>query len=693
MIHPAHRLTCLFLGLCFLLASGCTTAAEADAPPPWPTFAPGDGFIATDRAGRPLHGSMLPVDTDFFHPRIDADGRPVDYDYMWPHYNGLAQYEQDGWIGLVDLSGRVVQPPIAEFINHYGTENALIAYSGWGASLHAANGALLWGPVSVGISIAAADTFIEPLRGELYAFDSPYVDDYAFHRIYLIKTDGSLIATGGAVDGIALDSQFYFWKNPEGGWSFYTPEGMRVSFHDYDPASATVWYLYLDDRMQHYERFSHVGRLPDGTLQLWQRNGDVLIIASTGQVLHTFSSSYLTTHFIEGLAIASEKDTSLKGFMDTTGTFVLGPAWQSLYPFHGGVALAMATQDHLWGLIDRSGTWIAPPQWEDVTSPMPTQTRIVRVNDWDVDEEAYLEILDYIISWPSLFSVVYDEQGNPDFSVPWAYESSDVYDAQGEHLDYDDWEDNAFFANGCAFAKQGGLWGVIDSTGAWIAPPRWEMLQTIHPELTAVQENGLLGIINNWGFVASEPQWHEVAHIREGFAAVRKDALWGFVGMRGQLITPQWASVSAFHEGRARVQKPGTELYAYINVDGALITDYLWGEESGDFYHDYALVQSAQTGLFAYMDRRGALITDARWSRSSRPFQHGWAVVQDEESGLYGFINRDGALVCPLLFDDVYSIGPDMAEVMYEDVFGEILRDGTVISGIKGVERFEGVGW
>ena len=207
------------------------------------------------------------------------------------------------------------------------------------------------------------------------------------------------------------------------------------------------------------------------------------------------------------------------------------------------------------------------------------------------------------------------------------------------------WEQADDFAQGVAFVRRDRLYGLIDSSGAVLAEPQWEA-HGIYEHIgefvggfEPVQKDGLWGFIDKQGNLTHAYRWAYVCAFQDGFAAVRDEAgLWGFVGAQGQVIPPQWREAGNFYDGRARVWRADTP---------------------------------SQEAL--YIDTTGALIAQELVDAWLNP-------PEDANTGL------------PRI-DDCVAHGRELAWIRYQETDGEMRLDGTVISGIKGVERFEGVGW
>ena len=236
------------------------------------------------------------------------------------------------------------------------------------------------------------------------------------------------------------------------------------------------------------------------------------------------------------------------------------------------------------------------------------------------------------------------------------------------------------YAGGLLAAKDNatGLYGYLDTSGAFAIEPAWHMARDFQQGVAFVRRDGLWGLIDSDGRVLAEPQWEQAMafeqQFSEGFAAVPRGGLWGYIDLLGNVVYDyQWMHARAFHEGYAFVY--GLDgLCGFVSAQGQVVAPQWnngWAFENGRARVSTGTARSYES---YYIDTTGQPVPapDAPSPTAPLTDAHGNPLPQ---------------------LDRIYRTGTALAFVQFQDMRGEILRDGTVISGIKGVERFEGVGW
>lgn len=157
-------------------------------------------------------------------------------------------------------------------------------------------------------------------------------------------------------------------------------------------------------------------------------------------------------------------------------------------------------------------------------------------------------------------------------------------------------EDLGMFSGGCAPARLGGKWGLIDTGGEeWLLEPiyedvvRDELGRCGGPEALFVRRSGGVYLLadgqeiggpyedarpfnggwaavkqgGKWGFVDTEGavqvdfRFDGALSFGQHLAAVEQDGLWGYVSLRGELaIEPQFLEAKSFFGGSAPVRTP-----------------------------------------------------------------------------------------------------------------------------------------
>lgn len=195
-----------------------------------------------------------------------------------------------------------------------------------------------------------------------------------------------------------------------------------------------------------------------------------------------------------------------------------------------------------------------------------------------------------------------------------------------------------------------GLLGMIDTSGAWLIPPRYDQL---HPFAAnglarARDEDERVLFINRNGDTVLTPDFDSVFQFGpEGLAMVVQDGRYGLIDSQGELaVTPQYDDMADLKQGLARVE-----------IDGR----------------------------YGFINRAGELVIAARFADASSFMPCGLAVVVCDATGRQGCIDRSGELVIPCTFDDIdLDLYPDVLDVRrdgrdgYIDLAGNWLFDRQI---------------
>lgn len=161
-------------------------------------------------------------------------------------------------------------------------------------------------------------------------------------------------------------------------------------------------------------------------------------------------------------------------------------------------------------------------------------------------------------------------------------------------------------------------WGVMDTTGTMVIPPRFDDL----------------GVFS------------------DGLAAANQQGLWGYIDRQGETVIPfQYRAAWQFQEGWGRVSGfEGGD--AFINRHGKVLSDPEWDADDG-FREGRARVRTGDA--VGFIDTSGAVIIPTVYAQA-RPFQNGLSIVTLD--GKLGVINRDGQSIIPARFETLSRI-PD----------------------------------
>ena len=292
--------------------------------------------------------------------------------------------------------------------------------------------------------------------------------------------------------------------------------------------------------------------------------------------------------FAEGLAAVRE--AGLWGFVDPAGAYAIDPRFEDVSEFRAGHAEAVI--DDRAGLIDRSGTLVIPPEFERAI-PFGPEAALVQEPGG-----GHLSVRDlnlgFLFGRFDLHRVDTGRVTDEPLKLKWFVRPGD--DGPMDRI----WTETA-----------DGRFGLMDDRGAWIVPPRFDHVQTLH-ENRAIVAADVPGVGRRWGAVDGEgqiviPLQHDwLSFFLNGYAIVGGP---GGPGEREEgLIRPDGTIVGGrlFEEAR----RPEGERPAGVRLDGVWFTIDEAGRLSRE-EPDGSLLASCPQGLRVLRDGPGYAITDA----------------------------------------------------------------------------------
>lgn len=259
------------------------------------------------------------------------------------------------------------------------------------------------------------------------------------------------------------------------------------------------------------------------------------------------------------------------------------------------------------------------------------------------------------------------------------------------------------FSEGLCPASDGGLWGYIDQTGAWVIPPVYKGAAPFREGLGAVWQFGRgYNFINKQGHLLSaDSLWESVGDFHYGRAKVRIGDYWGFLDKQGQIIIPaSYEQAEDFSGLAAKVQTNG--LWGMVDTLGKIILPIkykqirqllngwillqdknvwtLHGREGPGFVQ---VLESANevtyardNGQWMLIDKQGKQLEMVSFRPVTYLGHHRWMYV---EGGKFGLCNEKGTIVTPATFDQINSFSEGLAAFRqgydwgYMDISGQVV--------------------
>ena len=114
------------------------------------------------------------------------------------------------------------------------------------------------------------------------------------------------------------------------------------------------------------------------------------------------------------------------------------------------------------------------------------------------------------------------------------------------------YESGLGFNEGLAPAKEHGLWGYIDTAGAFVIQPKYAEAQGFRNGFAAVrlQKSGKFGMIDTQGILVVPAQYNWITEYRDGLIEVTAEqngiAYWAYINLSNNQIWPSISAQSSF---------------------------------------------------------------------------------------------------------------------------------------------------
>ncbi len=328
-------------------------------------------------------------------------------------------------------------------------------------------------------------------------------------------------------------------------------------------------------------------------------------------------------------------DQFLYGYINDKGEMAIKPTFDYAQPFHEGLAWVF---DH--------GNW-----------------KVIRP-DGQTAFKTRAEIRD-----PQYFSEgfsVINVGGKVDFVYTnggvWFYIDAHGNDTIGKRITTIIDSPLKDFSEGRAAFRIDQKWGVLNSKGEVIVPPKYDKVSFCSEGMAAVKSGNRWGFIDRDGHLIIPIQFDDVAWFSEGVASVSAHGEFLIIDKEGKKIPSlshfYSTSDGFFSEGLAAVEMPqmgmvpaGTRCVECR----AILTGLSYGEECENCGSD---IESPRR--LGYVDHGGKRVIAPRFSQAY-PFRQGLAAVRvgDKDTDYWGFIDKKGSWVIPPKYLDAPERGFD----------------------------------
>lgn len=331
----------------------------------------------------------------------------------------------------------------------------------------------------------------------------------------------------------------------------------------------------------------------------------------------------------------------------------------------------------LWGLIDAAGNVVLEPRFEQIGRGGYTWIP----ETWDAANPPAQVLVDMTLT-----------KGTPvtDRVIPVRLEGRFALATRdGEILVHGLYQDMAGgFSDGLLMVKSDDRFGFLNEKGELVVPARWEDARAFQNGHAFVMAGGLWGIIDRTGAVVVQPTWDQIEYPRE-WTPIRKGRDWGVVDASGQLVVPlRYDKILASPMGPLLpVGDDGRILYLRPDGEGSVAFEFLCPDKEhqkkaralGFFGNHAAVVVCGDR--YGVVDESGAFVVNPEYEDIDN-FSNGHALVRHK--GRKGVIDESGRFIVPLQKDlDVWGARDDQIGFSRGRENGFFDHDGKVVRAFR----------
>ena len=225
-----------------------------------------------------------------------------------------------------------------------------------------------------------------------------------------------------------------------------------------------------------------------------------------------------------------------------------------------------------------------------------------------------------------------------------------------------------FQQNGLAVITIDDLSGIIDGTGKYVVPPKYQSIQEFSEGLAVVvSEKGFI-VIDESGREVTSKAYNYIGNFKNSravFSSINSDGKWlyGYINRQGNIvIAPKYEIAGDFKNGKAVVKFEGGE-YAIIDTHGVILQRFKYAFV-GDLGEGLLAFKENEGDKFGYIDELGNIVIAAQFT-SAEPFKRERAIVNTSDNYLnsYGLIDKKGNLIITPKYNNIELLGENLVAV------------------------------
>jgi hypothetical protein len=410
----------------------------------------------------------------------------------------------------------------------------------------------------------------------------------------------------------------------------------------------------------------------------------------------------------KGILLCLNRKNMLYGYLDRNGNTLIRFRYSDAGVFKNGLAFAEHPGTLRKGYINTSGKWVIQPEFDQAFGFSEGQAVVRKGSKW-----FYISTSGKLTAISGNYQEIFDlKEGHSVVSI--ARRDTLLFgfiNKNGQEILAPVYEFLDRFERGTAVFQEKGRTGMIDTTGNVLVPALYDELYRFDQRHYLFQLNGLKGLMSLQGKIVIPAKYSSIGYFREGLCAVNRSGKWGFADTSGNETIPcMYAEIEeGFNGGRARVRM-GDKWWIASRGDTLGLPDYdevlpyfgqiapfryrqHWGflnnhgEESIEARYDELIFNKNglifaritlpdSTGAWSVISNTGNLLFEARYLDIVRSSE-GIAAVKTKDG--WGFINASGIPVCSPHYDEVRNFSEGRAAVKENGEWGFISESGTEV--------------
>ncbi|MFN4285760.1 MAG: WG repeat-containing protein [Lacibacter sp.] len=345
----------------------------------------------------------------------------------------------------------------------------------------------------------------------------------------------------------------------------------------------------------------------------------------------------------------------LWGYIDTTGKWLIEPAFNVAYDFRKNHAIVFVKGKGK-GVIDTQGKFVIEPVYHDIEHLNDTIIKLIDgnkhitlayTNGKQLSNRLFNRVGTLSEGWINV-AVLDSAMG----FEKWGF----ISPYTGKEIDFR-YSMAGYFSEGLALVEvDGSKWGFIDTNGKQVIPAQYDDVGIFYRGMAPVKIKE-----NNWGFVnrsnviAVIPNLVEKISLRPQQPVYlfqdAENSLYGFVNNDGDVVVaPQYEEAEIFSEGRALVKSD--DKAGFIDTTGKTVVALQY-DDARSFNNGFAAVTPDGEKWF-FIDKNGKQLGKLVFEEVEDFNEAQLASVK--QNGKWGILKSDGTLLLPCVYDLITTV-------------------------------------